>query len=54
MREFILLPVALVGGSLLLILATLTLPVIVFALWAGERGGYLRLGGLHREDEPER
>lgn len=53
MREFILLPVALVGGTLLLVIVTLALPVIAFALWAGERGGNLRLGGLRR-DEPER
>lgn len=54
MREFILLPVALVGGTLLLAIVTLALPVIAFALWAGERDGYLRLGGIHRDDEPER
>jgi hypothetical protein len=52
-REFILLPVALVGGTVLLFIVTLALPVIAFALWAGERDGYFRLGGLRR-DEPER
>jgi hypothetical protein len=52
-REFILPPVTLVDGTLLLVIVTLALPVIACALWAGERGGYLRCGRLHR-DEPDR
>ncbi|MDF2810558.1 MAG: hypothetical protein K0S56_1589 [Microvirga sp.] len=52
MREFILLPVAPIVGTLALAIVMLTLPIAALMLWDGERRGYLRLGGFHRDDDP--
>lgn len=52
MREFILLPMALIGGTLALATVLLVLPVVALLLWDGERRGYLRIGGFHRDDGP--
>lgn len=51
MREFFLLPLFIVAVPVLLGLAVLAFVPLTMLAWIGEKQGWLKLGGIHRDTD---
>jgi hypothetical protein len=51
MREFLLLPLVVVGAIIVLPLALIALVGLGAIMWIGEKQGWMKVGGIHRDSE---
>lgn len=50
MREFLLLPVVIVGAAVALPMVLVGLTIVGAIMFVGEKTGWAKIGGLHRDE----